>query len=558
MTTVDPAMNPNEPTAAAPSVPRWLKSLDDLAVRLTDRINPILVKETRQALKSRQFTLIFTILLVVVWGWSALGLVMQPAIQYAIGGPMMLCGYASILEFVLIILVPIVAFRSLSGEREDGTYELMSITNLSPRQIIGGKLGSAVLQMLIYMSAVAPCIAFTYLLRGVDILSIVLFLVYIFSFSVLLSTFALLLATVSRERHWQTIILLGVLIVSLIAFCYTVGFTVMLVMLAPAMPFDSLDFWAGILATFMTAIGFFVLLFEAAAARVTFASDNRSTRLRIVMLIQHAMAIGWGCYFWISVSDYGALLVPVFCCVIYWCFMGVLMSGESKAMSDRVQRSLPQSFLGRIFFTLLNPGPGTGSLFAISSVASLVILMYVAQIASNFFGAVRPVDWEWPFLILLMFCYMVIYLGIGRIVMAGFTRLLGFTHPALALLVNILLLLIGVLGPLIVQFTLAQAGSFSRYYDSYTSLQISNPFWTLSNVVDGGVSMNVDFLGIPVIPMILIVSAACMLYLHLRMSQSEIRYTRVAVPARVTEEQLALHPAKEPPPPEKISPWDDD
>jgi len=34
------------------------------------------------------------------------------------------------------------------------------------RQIISGKLGSAALQVLVYLSALAPCLAFTYLLRG--------------------------------------------------------------------------------------------------------------------------------------------------------------------------------------------------------------------------------------------------------------------------------------------------------------------------------------------------------------------------------------------------------
>ena len=44
---------------------------------LGERLNPILIKEARQALKSRQFLLTFGLLLILAWGWSLLGLVMM-------------------------------------------------------------------------------------------------------------------------------------------------------------------------------------------------------------------------------------------------------------------------------------------------------------------------------------------------------------------------------------------------------------------------------------------------------------------------------------------------
>ena len=105
----------------------------------------------------------------------------------------------------LLIVVPYAAFRSLAAEREDGTYELLSITTLTARQIVLGKLGSAILQMMVYYSALAPCIAFTYLLRGIDIITIGLFLTYTFLASLLLSIFGLMMATVTQARHWQVL-----------------------------------------------------------------------------------------------------------------------------------------------------------------------------------------------------------------------------------------------------------------------------------------------------------------------------------------------------------------
>ena len=39
--------------------PQWLRWVDRVATKAGDAVNPILVKETRQALKSRQFVVTF-------------------------------------------------------------------------------------------------------------------------------------------------------------------------------------------------------------------------------------------------------------------------------------------------------------------------------------------------------------------------------------------------------------------------------------------------------------------------------------------------------------------
>ncbi|MHB0960929.1 MAG: hypothetical protein ACYC6N_16575 [Pirellulaceae bacterium] len=62
------------------------------------------------------------------------------------------------------------------------------------------------LQMLVYYSALSPCIAFTYLLRGVDIVTILLILFYTLWASVFLSSLSLLVATASRLRHMQVLL----------------------------------------------------------------------------------------------------------------------------------------------------------------------------------------------------------------------------------------------------------------------------------------------------------------------------------------------------------------
>ena len=77
-------------------------------------------------------------------------------------------GYLFILGFPLAVVIPMAAFRSLAREYEDETIQLVSITSMSARRIILGKLGSAFLQIIMYLAAVTPCIVFSYILRGIS------------------------------------------------------------------------------------------------------------------------------------------------------------------------------------------------------------------------------------------------------------------------------------------------------------------------------------------------------------------------------------------------------
>ena len=131
---------------------------------LSERFNPILVKETRQVLKSRQFIWTFFLLLAAVVIWAVVGALSFQTTDEM--GPGFLYGYLMILGFPLGIIVPFSTFRSLVNEFDDGTISLIMISSLKGRQIVLGKLGSAVIQMMVYLAILAPCIVFTYLLFG--------------------------------------------------------------------------------------------------------------------------------------------------------------------------------------------------------------------------------------------------------------------------------------------------------------------------------------------------------------------------------------------------------
>lgn len=537
---------PDSPFApAAPSV--WSRA-DAWIERLGERLNPILVKESRQALKSQQFLVTFSLLLICSLAWSLMGVAWEgPGVYYMPIGASMLIGYHIVLTVPMLLIVPFSAYRSLAAERDDGTYELLSITTLSARQIVTGKLGSAVLQMLIYYSALAPCIAFTYLLRGVDVFTIGVVLCYSFVVSLLLSAFGLTVAAVTRVKQVQLLLSVGLLIGLLIAtITWCVSWAEML-HYGGRMQLDKADFWILQLAILSGLCSFILLFIFAAASQLSFASDNRSTRLRILMLAQQTLFAGWMMYFWLAERERYALLSLVMLSGIYWMVMGSLMTGELAPLSPRVKRQLPQSLLGRGFLTWFNPGSGTGYLFAVANLGSTVLLTVVAAAVADllgFTGGTMRGDF-WGF-VGLTWAYVTAYLGAGRLIVLWLRRFLHF-GLLLPFLVHLVLLIAGAAIPFFLQLWVI--GHVNNA--DYTLLQVTNWIWTLGLAVDGR-----SLLPTGVFPAVA-VFAIVVLKINLILARQEVVATRQATPERVQQDELELHPERALAAQKPASPWDE-
>ncbi len=542
---------PTSMPAATPSR-GWWSAVEHLLENLGDRLNPILVKETRQALKSRQFTITFALLLVVAWGWSMLGLAMLgPEGPYGTQqGYNLFAGYYVILAFCLTVIVPYGAFRSLAAEQEERTYEMLCITTLTPAQIVGGKLGSAILQMLIYLSAISPCVAFTYMLRGIDFPTILFVLFYTFLTSLGLSLVGLLAGTLTEAKHWQTVLSVLAILGLLMAFWAICALTLEEV-LGYGIPVTESDFWVGLAASLTAYASYFALLLFAAAAQLTFASDNRATRLRVVMVVQYVLFAGWMSWGWFAENfAYEMLLIFLTGVGLHWYVMGTLMIGESPELSLRVRRRLPQSFLGRMFLTWFNPGPGTGYMFALGGVLGALALVCMAYGVSLFMpSAVRTSRMRVETVLaygVAGFCYLTIFLGLG-LLLGRLARRFSPARQPLSVLLQVMLLLLACGVPLVIQM------SSSQWYSSgYTLLQVSNVFWTLAE-------MSMSRGGWAFTPAILAVLSPCALLvfvLNLPNIVREVRFVRAAKPQRVAEEDAQQAALLHPPRPVQISPWD--
>ncbi|HQU42221.1 MAG TPA: hypothetical protein PK867_05390, partial [Pirellulales bacterium] len=292
----------------------------------------------------------------------------------------------------------------------------------------------------------------------------------------------------------------------------------------------------------------------AASARLTFASDNRSTALRMVMVVQQALLIGWfGWGFLQEQADPDIGMVYFIVSGIHWAAMGVLINGELGEMSLRVKRQLPQSLLGRAFLTWFNPGPATGYMFIVANLLAATAVGGAFLWGDYLFrgggAGVRGISVPRSVVMafgLLELCYIVFYLGLARLVIGLLRRVTPVTLT-LAVLLQVLLVMAGSGIPVSIHLMTPSIRS------GYSLIEISNPFFSLTEVLQAG-----DFNADVVVLLIVVPVAAALVFLaNVPAIVAAVHQVRIAKPKRVAEEDAELE-ALRAPPPGPSNPFEDD
>ena len=202
--------------------------------------------------------------------------------------------------------------------------------------------------------------------------------------------------------------------------------------------------------------------------------------------MQQAAFVGWMAYGWIDVRLRRGIpiVIAIGLAGIYWYVMGTMLTAERPGMSQRVRRRLPQSFLGRMFFSWLNPGPASGYMFVVANITTLALIVCSAATVGDYFSTRTPRTWlhveELRSLMIIGWGYLVAYLGIGLLVVSALRRVAVVTMLA-CVLIHCSLLLAGFGIP----FAIKSMSIALRDAD-YTFLQITDPFWSLYHIADGG------------------------------------------------------------------------
>ncbi|MCA8979396.1 MAG: hypothetical protein H6831_01130 [Planctomycetes bacterium] len=352
-------------TLAAEQQEQVATELAPLAERLSDRLNPILVKEVRQSLRGRYFKVSFwvTLTLATMIGLGVLLVSFSSTREgaSAVYGPQFFVAIFACLALATQVLVPFSAFLSMGSEWDENTFDLLVLSNLKPRQIVIGKVQSAAVQALLFYASFGPFLVFAFLLRGLDLLAIFLCLGISFVGSLLLSCLAVALSSFGQGRFARLMLMVLLAIVLVQGTFVTIAWAGQTMMI-PSLLRDP-DMLQGLAAAASIAAAVAAFFFAAACARLAHPEENRSTGLRVMTLVGIAVGLAWATIIDGWSVDEDVVLGAVMVGHAVLALATLFFITEPERLGRRVAAKLPKSRLVRLLATPLLPGGARGLVF---------------------------------------------------------------------------------------------------------------------------------------------------------------------------------------------------
>ena len=130
-------------------------------------------------------------------------------------------------------------------------------------------------------------------------------------------------------------------------------------------------------------------------------------------------------------------------------------------------------------------------------------------------------------------CYLVIYLGLTRLSLRALAQR-RYVGPVQGLIVCAALILLGVLIPLVVQYSMIR--SFPDF-DDYTFIQLPNLFWSSAQIIDEAGTFGPAWSG-PTLTLVFAMAVIVFL-MNMRTMAIQLAPRKAAIPARVAEEDAS-------------------
>src|SRR5450432_1513653 len=175
-------------------------------------LNPIIIKELRQAVRSWAVTGMLLLFLTVLFITSLGFLVAQrfdADVNMQLGGTMF-SAFMIILAGASVFFIPLYVGIRVAAERQENNPDLLYVSTLSPARIIRGKFFCGAYMALLFFSACMPFMAFTNLLRGVDLPTVFFILFYLFLVVCAANMIAIFCACLPMSRPFKILLALYV------------------------------------------------------------------------------------------------------------------------------------------------------------------------------------------------------------------------------------------------------------------------------------------------------------------------------------------------------------
>ena len=356
----------------------------DWLERAIDRLSPIVVKDVRQLARCREFHYAFNVALLV--GLTVAFFAAADALTgTGTSGGWTFTALTAALGLLGLVVVPLGAFTALRSERQEQTLELITLTALSPRRVVVGKLLAQSVKLVTLFAGLAPFIAMSFLLGGVDFATILASMLVIFMWSLCASAASLFLSSLVKSRAGSGFVLGVIGIVMLLA----------IVVFGAPWVFYFLRMRGGMVGSFSGGMGaggstswwtlamsttfcisLIVNLVLLAENRLLLLSENRSTALRLGFLAQLSLMAAWALSFIAEPGSGpsgagGALLVFG---AIHLAIVATFTVTEDLVLPPRVRLARRDRPSWRQVIAPLQPGGGSGAMYVLLQMALLLFV----------------------------------------------------------------------------------------------------------------------------------------------------------------------------------------
>lgn len=435
--------------------------------KIDDALNPIVVKELRQAVRGKFVVgvlILFLAVQLIVLGSHLVSTDINRYSQSHASGRNIFMFLFSILQITCMIFIPAYAAVRISNERSKSHVDLVFITILEPRVIISGKLfASLALAILIY-SACMPFMTFTYLLRGIDLPSIFVLLGFGFMAVIASIQFAILLATLPSGKQFKSLLALGATISYIYGTGGVIGLSYEMLRSGIGSYIDSWRFWGPgltIIFAFVAGIG---LMYVLAVALIAPTSANRALPVRIFVAVIWILSLVVALIWQHITKAREALFIWMVASTLLFASGFLVAICERETPGPRVAAAIPQRRLWRLLAFFFYSGSGGGIVWC-CLMAAMTFVTYALNAQGGVFGARLYDNFEVMIgIVLYAFAYCMTALLIKRLFLPD--RVPRMHTWAIAML----LLLLGCILPLFCGFFFGQTRRFS---DAWF---VGNPF----------------------------------------------------------------------------------
>lgn len=443
---------------------RWLEDKSDW-------LSPIVVKEVRQGGRGREFNYAFGASLVAGLAVAFFGAA-DALTGNGTSGSWTFVALMGCLAFLGLAVVPLGAFSALRNERMEQTLELMTLTALSPRRVVIGKLLAQAVKLATLFAAMAPFIAMSFLLGGIDFVTILVSLLVLFMWSLWACAACLFLSTLLKSRAMSGLVFGAVGMVLFTVF--GLGRSLLFVARSGAVVSVSIgsagsEFWWVLAIATTFCLASMVNLVLLAENRLTLPTENKVTPLRVGFLVQFLLVAAWTLAFINEPAGVRSSAVDALGVIggLHLAVVAMFTVTEDLVVSRRVLlRMKPSSPWGwRWLLAMFRPGGGRGAVYVLAQMALLLSAAWL------FHPTWMKLRW------LLAVCgYICFFTGVPTF---AFRFLRPASAASLKLRVAVLVLLpVSMLLPDIIHYLLWRPDVLDL---SYSGRHLLNPMRTLAN-----------------------------------------------------------------------------